>query len=97
MTEGIFYSADDVVDGAFDEKAPENVSPLVAWLASPACDVTGRMFECTGGQLNVCDGWQHGPVERVGDRRMSADEVGELVHASIDAAPDPAPVYGAIS
>lgn len=95
MTEGIFYSADDVAPDAFDEKAPENVSPLVAWLASPHCDVTGRTFEATGGQLNVCDGWQHGPVETVGARRMTADEVGALVHASIAAAPAPAPVYGA--
>lgn len=95
MTEGVFYSADDVVDGTFDEKAPENVSPLVAWLVSPACDVTGRMFEVTGGRLNVCDGWQHGAVQSVGDRRMEATEVGDLVHASIAASPEPAPVYGA--
>ncbi len=94
MTEGIFYSS-EVDPDTFDDKAPENVSPLVAWLASPACDVTGRTFEATGGQLNVCDGWQHGPVETVGARRMEADEVGALVHASIDAAPAPAPVYGA--
>lgn len=95
MTEGIFYSADDVPEGGFDVKAPENVSPLVAWLASPRCDVTGRMFEATGGQLNVCDGWQHGSVQSVGERRMTADEVADLVHASIDATPPPAPVFGA--
>ena len=94
MTEGIFYSS-EVPEDSFDEKAPENVSPLVAWLASPACDVTGRMFECSGGQLNVCDGWQHGDVQTVGDRRMAADEVGDLVHASVAATADPAPVYGA--
>lgn len=95
MTEGIFYSADGVDEGQFDEKAPENVSPLVAWLASPACDVTGRMFEVTAGQLNVCDGWQHGEVASVGPRRMEFAEVGELVHTSIAATPEPAPVYGA--
>lgn len=94
MTEGIFYSS-DVPQDRFDDKAPENVSPLVAWLASPACDVTGRMFECSGGNLNVCDGWQHGHVQSVGDRRMEAAEVGDLVHASIAATPQPAPVYGA--
>jgi NAD(P)-dependent dehydrogenase (short-subunit alcohol dehydrogenase family) len=94
MTEGVFYSSDDVQAGTFDEKAPENVSPLVAWLASPGCDVSGRMFEASGGQLNVCDGWQHGPVQSVGDRRMAADEVGALVHTSIESAPDPAPVFG---
>ena len=95
MTEGIFYSSDDVQEGQFDEKAPENVSPLVVWLASPECDVTGRTFEATGGQLNVCDGWQHGPVQSVGDRQIKVEEISDLVHASIENAPPPESVYGA--
>jgi NAD(P)-dependent dehydrogenase (short-subunit alcohol dehydrogenase family) len=93
MTEGVFYSAD--VPEGFDEKAPENASPLVVWLGSGRCDVTGRVFEVTAGQLNVCDGWQHGPVESVGDRRMTVLEAGDLAHASIAKAPAPGPVYGA--
>ena len=95
MTEGIFYSSDDIHEGQFDAKAPENVSPLVVWLASPECDVTGRTFEATGGQLNVCDGWQHGPVQSVGDRQIKVEEVHDLVHASIAGAPPPETVYGA--
>ena len=95
MTEGIFYSSDDVQEGAFDEKAPENVSPLVVWLASSECNVTGRTFEATGGQLNVCDGWQHGPVQSVGDRQIRVEEISDLVHASINSAPPPENVYGA--
>ena len=95
MTEGIFYSSDDVQEGAFDEKAPENVSPLVVWLASPECNITGRTFEATGGQLNVCDGWQHGPVQSVGDRQITVEEISDLVHASIESAPPPEDVYGA--
>ncbi len=93
MTEGVFYSAD--VPEGFDEKAPENAAPLVVWLGSGLCDVTGRVFEVTAGQLNVCDGWQHGPVESVGDRRMTVLEAGDLAHASIAKAPAPGPVYGA--
>jgi len=95
MTEGIFYSSDDVQEGTFDEKAPENVSPLVVWLASPECDITGRTFEASGGQLNVCDGWQHGPVQSVGDRQITVEEISDLVHASIESAPPPENVYGA--
>ncbi len=95
MTEGIFYSSDDIHEGQFDAKAPENVSPLAVWLASPECDVTGRTFEATGGQLNVCDGWQHGPVQSVGDRQIKVEEVHGLVHASIAGAPPPESVYGA--
>ena len=93
MTAGIFYDAE--APAGWDPKAPDNVSPLVLWLGSASCDVTGRIFEATGGQLNVCDGWQKGPVESVGERRMSGEEAGELVHRSIAGAPDPAPVYGA--
>jgi NAD(P)-dependent dehydrogenase (short-subunit alcohol dehydrogenase family) len=93
MTEGVFYSA-EIPDG-FDEKAPENISPLVVWLGSGDCDISGRTFENTGDQLNVCDGWQKGPIESVGGRRMTVVEAGELAHRSIDGAHDPQPVHGA--
>ena len=92
MTEGLFYG--DAPEDAWDEKDPANVSPLMVWLGSDDCDVTGRVFEATGGQLNVCDGWQHGPVVSVGERRMEVAEVGAAVHRSIAGAPEPAPVFG---
>ena len=92
MTVGVFYD-EDAGEG-WDEKDPANVSPLVAWLGSADCDVTGRMFEITGGQLNVCDGWQRGHVVDV-ERRYDAAEVGDAVHTSIANSPEPAPVYGA--
>ena len=47
--------------GAFDAMAPENVSPLVAWLAPPSADVTGQVFEAEGGKVALAEGWQHGP------------------------------------
>lgn len=93
MTEGIFYSPE--IPEGFDEKAPDNVSPLVVWLGSAACDVTGRTFENTGDQLNVCDGWQKGPVVSVGGRRMTVSEAGELAHRSIAGERAPQPVHGA--
>ena len=93
LTAGIFYEAE--APEGWDPKGPENVSPLVCWLGSDACDVTGRVFEVTGGQLNVCDGWQKGPVESVGERLMSTAEAGELAHRSIAGTQAPAPVYGA--
>jgi NAD(P)-dependent dehydrogenase (short-subunit alcohol dehydrogenase family) len=92
MTEGVFYGA-EAPDG-WDDKDPANVSPLMVWLGSADCDVTGRVFEATGGSLNVCDGWQHGPVVSVAGRRFEVAEVGEAVHRSIRDAPDPAPVFG---
>ena len=78
----------------WDPKDPANVSPLVVWLGSADCDVSGRVFECTGGQLNVCDGWQHGPVMSVGDRAMTVAEAAELARLSVEAEEPPAPVYG---
>ena len=42
MTEGVFDSMAAVAEGEFDAMAPENVSPLVAWLGSPeSAGVTG--------------------------------------------------------
>ena len=93
MTAGVFYDAEP--PQGWDPKGPENVAPLVVWLGSELCDVTGRVFEVSGGQLNVCDGWQPGPIETVGERTMSPIEAGELAHRSIEGAPEPASVYGA--
>jgi len=46
-------------DGSFDHFAPENVSNLLAWLASTAAaHVTGRVFEAEGGRICICDGWR---------------------------------------
>jgi len=46
-------------DGSFDYWAPENVSSLVAWLASTASsDVSGRVFESEGGKISIADGWR---------------------------------------
>jgi NAD(P)-dependent dehydrogenase (short-subunit alcohol dehydrogenase family) len=53
--------AAEIVDG-FDPYGPEHVSPVVAFLASPAAaNVSGQLFVCVGPKLSVV----HGPfVER---------------------------------
>jgi NAD(P)-dependent dehydrogenase (short-subunit alcohol dehydrogenase family) len=96
MTEGVFTDMMATPDepGAFDAMAPENVSPLVAWLASPqSAHVTGRLFEVEGGKVGIADGWQHGPTEDKG-ARWDAAELGPVVDRLLAAAPAPAPVYG---
>ena len=46
-------------DGSFDHFAPENVSSVVAWLASPeGGKITGRIIEAEGGRICICDGWR---------------------------------------
>jgi NAD(P)-dependent dehydrogenase (short-subunit alcohol dehydrogenase family) len=96
MTEGVFtemMATPDAPD-AFDAMAPENVSPLVAWLASPhSSHVTGRTFEVEGGKVGVATGWQHGPTADKGDR-WEAAELGPVIDGLLAEAPPAAPVYG---
>ncbi len=96
MTEEVFAEtmrAPD--DDTFDAMAPENVSPLVVWLASTeAAHVNGRCFEVEGGKLSIADGWQHGPQVDKGARWDPA-ELAPVVAELLQRAPRPAPVYGA--
>jgi NAD(P)-dependent dehydrogenase (short-subunit alcohol dehydrogenase family) len=49
----------------FDEWDPANASPLVAWLASAGCSVTGRVFQVFGGSITCMSGWSRaGGIER---------------------------------
>lgn len=95
MTEKVFADMMRPPGEGFDAMAPENVSPLVVWLAGEdSGDVTGRVFEISGGAVSVADGWQHGEVVDVG-RRWRPEELGPVVRDLIPRAPAPAPVYGA--
>jgi len=42
---------------AFDVWDPANVSPLVAWLATEGCEVTGKVFFVQGGKIQLCQNW----------------------------------------
>jgi NAD(P)-dependent dehydrogenase (short-subunit alcohol dehydrogenase family) len=65
--------------GGFDPFAVENVSPLVAWLASmEAREVTGRVFEVKGGRIAVVEPWRIGPELDIG-RKWDAAEIGPTV------------------
>ncbi|MCI0637407.1 MAG: SDR family oxidoreductase, partial [Actinobacteria bacterium] len=55
-------------EGEFDPFAPENVSPLVAYLASPAsAKVSGQVFIVYGRSINVVEGPRIGEVFDVED------------------------------
>jgi len=95
MTEEVF--ADDMArpdEGAFDAAAPENVSPLVVWLASAdSRDVSGRVFEVKGGRIAVSDGWRDDAEVDKGARWQPA-EVGAAVRDLLAKAPAPQKCYG---
>jgi NAD(P)-dependent dehydrogenase (short-subunit alcohol dehydrogenase family) len=95
MTEQVFADTMRAPDEGFDPMAPDNVSPLVVWLAgADAGDVTGRVFEVSGGRVSVADGWQHGEIRDAG-RRWRPDELGPVVRELLSRAPAQPAVYGA--
>lgn len=94
MTETVFAEMMATQDAEFDAMAPENVSPLVAWLASvEARDVTGKVFEVEGGLIRVAEGWAHGPQADKG-ARWDAAELGPIVTDLLSKARPSVPVYG---
>ena len=59
MTEDLFGDMAKAEEGKFDAFAPENVAPLVAFLASDeAADINGQNFVVYGGSVWVMQGWQ---------------------------------------
>lgn len=59
---------------AFDKWAPENVSPLVAWLASPECALSGEVFGIVGGRIARQQCWTEREVFEV-DHRWTVDQL----------------------
>jgi NAD(P)-dependent dehydrogenase (short-subunit alcohol dehydrogenase family) len=94
MTETVFADMMKPPENGFDVMAPENVSPLVVWLASAESrEVTGKIFEVSGGSLSLADGWREGPrIDR--GARWEASEIGAGVRELLRKAVPPQKVYG---
>ena len=95
MTEEAFADMMKKPKSGFDAMDPANIAPLVAWLvSSDSKDVTGQVFEISGGKLSVSDGWFEGPViDR--QERWQASELGGAVRDLIGQARTPSRPYGA--
>jgi len=94
MTETVFADMMKQPEDGFDAMAPENVSPLVVWLGSAESrEVTGQVFEVSGGSLSLADGWREGPkIDR--GARWEASEIGAGVRELLRKAVPPQKVYG---
>lgn len=67
-------------EGQFDEFAPENVSPLVVYLASDqAQNITGRVLSIRGGIFELFQSWQIANSIDIG-RRWTVSEIGERIN-----------------
>ena len=85
----------DVADGAFDEFAPENMAPLVAYLVSERSkDVTGQVFELKGGNIFLSQGWTDSPSYNKG-ARFEASELDPIIRRLLEEREPAKPVYGA--
>ncbi|HET6290456.1 MAG TPA: SDR family oxidoreductase [Amycolatopsis sp.] len=49
--------AQEVEEGEFDAFSPANISPLVAYLATEKCPLTGKVFAVQGGAISELAGW----------------------------------------
>lgn len=58
LTEGTFGDAMAPKEGKFDRWHPGNVSPFVAYLSSPACEITGEVFVVGGSRVTRVKPWE---------------------------------------
>lgn len=76
-------------DDASTALAPEYVSPLVVWLASPRSrHVTGRVFELSGKRFGIVEPWRRGPGI-VPDGVADPEEAGALAESLLTRAAPP--------
>ena len=76
MTEKTFGEL-EVPERAFDQLAPENVAPLVAYLVSDAAaDITGQVFGIQGGLIELYQGW-HPVAALTKDDRWTPQEIAD--------------------
>ena len=79
MTENLGGGRPRPAEGDWDASAPDNVAPLVTWLASAeSAGITGQIFLVGGGRIAVAEPWRRGPGVDKGARWDPA-ELGAVV------------------
>ncbi|MCW2666910.1 MAG: short-chain dehydrogenase [Frankiales bacterium] len=87
MTEGLM-PADSTSTAA-------DIAPLVVWLGSAECTVTGRVFNVRGGHISVAEGWHNGPAVTK-DSAWTTEEMSSLIPGIVAAAAPNAGMDGAL-
>jgi NAD(P)-dependent dehydrogenase (short-subunit alcohol dehydrogenase family) len=79
MTENLSRARTAPAEDEWSERSPENIAPLVTWLASAeSAGVTGRVFLVSGGRIAIAQAWARGPgVDR--GARWDPSELGPVV------------------
>lgn len=73
-------TAQHLAPGLAERMDPNEVAPLVSWLVSEDCDITGQTLVSGGGRLRIATAVEGAPVSLVGP-------IGSAVHAALRAEP----------
>jgi len=80
MTESAFGDALAAREGKFDRFHPANVSPMVVYLASPLCEISGEVFLVGGSRVQRVRPWEKDSGWRLdGDGRWTVDGLAKAV------------------
>ncbi|MGD9795025.1 MAG: SDR family NAD(P)-dependent oxidoreductase [Acidimicrobiia bacterium] len=79
---------------AFDNWHPRNIAPLVAYLSTPSCPITGEVFHVRGGVVGHFQGWTIGGTMQL-DRAITIADLRDRLPAIVAAAPSRAEAGGA--
>ncbi|WP_186818658.1 SDR family NAD(P)-dependent oxidoreductase [Nocardia ninae] len=70
-----------VLDGELDPKDPSVVAPLVAYLVSEDCPLTGQVLSVRGGSIQVNHGWSRGAQVNKEGQLWTVPELAETLAA----------------
>jgi NAD(P)-dependent dehydrogenase (short-subunit alcohol dehydrogenase family) len=73
-------------DGVFDVFSPDNVAPLICWLALADCPATGQVFQAYGNRIEVI-AQSAIEVDLRTDGRWQIDEVGKALDGKLPRLP----------
>jgi len=80
LTESAFGDRLAAQEGTFDRWNPANVSPFVAYLASPLCEISGEVFLVGGSRVQRVKPWEKDPEWRLdADGRWTLDALAKAV------------------